>query len=201
MTLTQEEINELKTQLSQQIQHLPDEQKSEAQKQIDSMSPEALESMIKQQNSQPQIFRKIINKEIPSIQIGENSEAIAVLSTKSISKGHTIIVPKSQITEELKIPVKIHELSEEISKKLINSLEAKSTSIIPERSFGEIIINIIPIYNSLLSLKSPRQDISVEDLEKLKTQINLIKIEKKSEKIKIPKKRKPRPLKLKKRIP
>ena len=61
MALTPEEISDLKKQLAEQIQHLPEAQRAEAQKQIDNMSPEALESMLQQQQAQqgPQkpIFR------------------------------------------------------------------------------------------------------------------------------------------------
>ena len=52
MPLKSEEIKELKKQLSEQIKHLPHEQKLEAQKQIDSMSPEALETMLLQQQKE-----------------------------------------------------------------------------------------------------------------------------------------------------
>lgn len=68
MTLTEKQISELKKQLSSQIQKLPEEQKREAQKQIDSMSSKALESMLEQQKSSEnqQIFRAIISGKIPS---------------------------------------------------------------------------------------------------------------------------------------
>lgn len=204
MPLTKEQIKELKSQLSQQIQHLPPDEKAEAQKQIDEMSPEALEIMLQQQRSQQKIFRLIIENQIPSVKIDENNEAIAVLSTKSISKGHTIIIPKTPIQEESKLPKQIHELSEKISKKLIGSLKAKKTEIIPQKAFGEVILNIIPIYDKPLSLNSPTQDLSIEQLEEIKKQIDIIKISKKSppkEKIKIKKTITTKPLKLKRPIP
>ncbi len=51
MPLTQEQIKELKFQLSQQIQNLPEDKKLAAQQQIESLSPEALEYMLKEQTS------------------------------------------------------------------------------------------------------------------------------------------------------
>ena len=73
MSLTPEQIAELKKQLIIQTQHLSPEQKQQALTQIENLSPEALESMIKQQQAQPQsqqpqkgIFRAIIDKDIPS---------------------------------------------------------------------------------------------------------------------------------------
>lgn len=66
--LSAEEIQELKDQLSEQIQHLPSDKKAAAQAQIDNMSSEALEAMLNQQSSKkPQeILRSIVNGEIPS---------------------------------------------------------------------------------------------------------------------------------------
>ena len=202
MTLTNEQVRELKKQLSEQIQHLPGEQKEQAQAQIDSMSSDSLEAMLQQQQAQSQkIFRMIVNKEIPSVLIGENPGAVAVLSTKSISKGHTLIIPKKSAEKEDDLPKDAHFLSEVISKKLIMSLGAKSTSVINEKNFGEIIINVIPIYDKPLNLHSPRKEESVEELEKIKTEINVEKIEKKAEIIKKEKKPRKKILKLKRRIP
>ena len=56
------------------------------------MSSEALEVMLKQQQTQAQqqpIFRSIISGEIPSKKIDENKYAIAALDVKPISKGQT----------------------------------------------------------------------------------------------------------------
>ena len=74
MTLTQSQIKQLKEQLKAQVKHLPQEQKSEALKQIDSMSDEAVETLLKQQSQSQEnspdgnnIFRMIINGEIDQI--------------------------------------------------------------------------------------------------------------------------------------
>jgi len=123
MPLTPEQIKTLKAQLSEQIQHLSSDKKAEAQKQIDSMSSEALESMLKQQTSQSQtsqqIFRSIISGEIPSKKLDENKEAIAVLSTKSISKGHTIIIPKTPIKDAKELSTSVFNLAKKNLKKNI----------------------------------------------------------------------------------
>ncbi len=202
MALTQDQIKELKSQLKEQIKHLPPDKKKQAEEQVESLSQESLEHMLQEQSSkQKTIFRMIVDKEVESVSIAENSEAIAVLEINPISKGHTIIIPKSPIKEEKSISKQIHELSEQISKKLISSLNAKSTSVVPEKKFGEIILNIIPIYNKSLNLDSPRKKSSVEELEKLKTSINVEKIEKKPEVIKKEEKKEAEVLKLKRKIP
>jgi hypothetical protein len=203
MPLTPEEKKEALKQLHAQIDSLPLEQKAQAQVEINSLSDDALEAMVEQQRNPPPVFRKIISKEIPSVEIGSNSKAIAVLSTKSISKGHTIIIPREPLTNPTNIPNEITSLSEEVSKKLLENLKPKSTDVIPEKAFGEIIINIIPIYNSPLTLQSERKDISIEELNKLKKQLDIIKIHTEPKIIKVKKKkgRKPKPLKLSRRVP
>lgn len=201
MALTKKQIKELKSQLLSQINHLSPEEKAEAKEQIESMSPESLELILKQQSPQQKIFRMLVEKKIPSVSLGENEKAIAILSTKSISKGHALIIPKSPVEKESELPKEAHALSEIISKKLISSLKASSISVIPEKNFGEVIINIIPIYDSPLTLQSPKKDISLEELEKLKIEINVEKISSIPQKIKIEKKQEVEIVKLKRRVP
>lgn len=168
MTLTEEQIKELKAQLAEQIAHLPEEQKAKAQKQIDELSTEALESMIQQQQSKSKeesIFRKIINKEIPSVSVDENKSVIAVMDIAPISEGHTIIIPKKAITSTKSLPNLALSLAKKISKRLVSKLKAKSSEIATEFKFGELIINVIPIYDKSLSLNSPRKKATVEELE------------------------------------
>src|SRR3989344_1924712 len=202
MTLTESEIKELRRQLIGQLGHLSPAERKEAEEQINSMSPEALEAMVEQQKGQGQkIFRMIVEGKIPSVKVGENSEAIAVLSVKSISRGHTIIIPKTAVGKKGEFPKEGTKLSEEISKKLIGSLGAKSTEVIAEEGFGEIVLNVIPIYDKPLDLGSKRKDIGVEELEKVKIEINVKKINKEPEKIKIEKKKEEGILKLKRIVP
>ena len=175
MPLTPEQIKELKHQLSEQIKHLPEEQKKEAQKQIDARSPGALESMLKQQMakqksgqaSQQEVFRSIISGDIPSKKLDENSAALAVLDIKPISKGHTVIIPKKQVTSPKNLPTSAFTLAKKIAKKITSKLHSTDVQIQTESKFGEIIINVIPIYDQPLTINSPRQDVKEEDLQAL----------------------------------
>jgi|TARA_Y100000310_G_scaffold38436_1_gene36040 histidine triad (HIT) family protein len=199
MALTQEQIQELKKQLAEQIKNLPEEQKSSAQSQIDSMSSEALETMLKQQQEQVKIFRKIISKEIPSKIIKENDDAIAVLEIRPISKGHSLIIPKNEIKDAKELSPKTIELSQEISKEIQKKLNPKSIEIQTENKFGEIIINIIPIYDEKLDIFSDRMESTESELDK--TYQEIIKEEKKSEKSEKKKEIPSEIVKLKRRIP
>lgn len=202
MPLTQNQVNELKAQLKEQINNLPPDKKKQAEAQIDSMTSEALELMLsQQQSSQKTIFRMIIDKETESITIGENDEALAVLDINPISKGHTLIIPKIPVSSPDKIPKKAFSLAEEISKKIIDNLKATSAKAETDTQFGESIIHLIPIYNSPLDKKSPRKKANTKELQEIKISLETIKIEKQVEKIKIDKKPKDTPLKMSRRIP
>ena len=143
----------------------------------------------------------IVDNEVESVKIDENSQAIAILELNPISKGHAIIIPKSPVKEESQLPKEAHSLSERVSKKLIENLKAKSTQVFIEKKFGEIIIDVVPIYDKPISQDSPRQKSSIEELQKIKTSINVEKIEKKREIIKKEKKQDQKPVKLKRRVP
>ena len=202
MALTEEQIKELRSQLFSQIQHLPPEKKEAAQAQINSLSPEALESMLKQQ-SENNIFRSIVSGKIEAVKIGENSEAIAVLDINPISQGHTLIIPKKPVSNQKDIPKQAFTLAESLSSKLISNIKAKETKAITDSQFGESIIHLIPIYDSQLDLSSPRSKSTKTDLEKIKQSFEAIKIEKKLEiiKKKKPRGKKPSPIKLNRKIP
>jgi len=194
MALSQEQIQELKKQLSEQIENLPEEQRISAQSQIDTMSSEALESMLKQQQAQVKIFRKIVSKEIPSRIIEENEEALAVLEIRPISKGHSIIISKSEISDAKDLSPKTIELSQKISSKLKEKLNSVSVEIQTENKFGEVIINLIPIYDKKLDISSERMEPSESELDK--TYQEIIK-----EKEKPAEKKESETIKLKRKIP
>jgi len=209
MPLTEEQIKELKSQLSQQIENLPSDQKAAAQKQIDEMSPGALESMLKQQQAQAQqagaqkVFRAIIEKQIPSKIIEETSNEMAVLDIKPISKGHVVIIPKKAAAKSSELPDSSLKLAKEISERIISKLKAEGTEIQTEFKFGELVINVIPIYNQPLNITSPRSDAKNEELEELQKTLSAKIVKKtKPEKIKIEKKAgKAKKIKLERRIP
>ncbi|MEK6894603.1 MAG: HIT domain-containing protein [Nanoarchaeota archaeon] len=173
MSLTKEQISELKKQLLDQIKKLPENQRKDAEKQIDNLSDETIEEMLKnQKESQVNIFREIVAGKIPSKKIDENSSAVAVLEIRPISKGHLIIIPKEKLENIDIIPENISILIDKISKNISEKLKAKEVKIIPESKLGEVIINLIPIYDKDLNLESERENSSSEDLDKIIEKLN-----------------------------
>jgi histidine triad (HIT) family protein len=202
MALTPEQVKELKDQLREQIKNLPEDKKSEALQQIESMSNEALEEMISQQQGRQQVFRMIVEKQIPSTTIDENPDALAVLEIRPASKGHLIVIPKKAITSKEEINQGTKDLAESVAKKVKDNLSASDIKIIPDNKFGEIILDIIPVYDTEVSLDAERKEADKKDLEDVAKKINTIKVKKTP--VKIEKKSKPKKakvIKLPRRIP
>lgn len=147
------------------------------------MSDESIETMLeKQKKSQKPIFRAIVTGEIPAKIIDENKEAIAVLDTRPISKGHSIIIPKKEIKDGKEMPAQAFALAKKVAKRISNKLNAKSTEIQTEFKFGEIIINVIPVYDKPVSLNSQRTEVPEPQLSEL---AQLLKAKKRVKKIKL----------------
>ncbi|MBI2632044.1 HIT family protein [Candidatus Pacearchaeota archaeon] len=190
MTLTSEQVRELKNQLFTQIQNLPEEQRELARQQIESMSPQALESMLHQQQtsgSEKNIFRMIIDKEVDSVVVGENSGALAILDINPISEGHALIIPKSPAKTNAEVAQEAHSLAKEVTERLKSNLNAKEVEMQLDTKFGETIIHLIPIYDKPLTLTSPRQKSSPDTLKEIAKKINTI----------VEKIEKPKPIKIK----
>lgn len=184
MNLTKDQISQLKKQLHDQIKHLPETQRKEAEIQIDEMSDESIEEMLENQKSQPKIFREIVSGKIPSKKVEESDQAIAVLDIKPISKGHIVIIPKEKVEQLDKISESLLKFAEHIARKVSDKFKPKKIDIIPEHKFGEAIINLIPIYDKELSLESERSSSDEDQLEKILEDLNKkeeVKVEVKKE--------------------
>ena len=200
MTLPQEQTEQIKKQIIQQIENtFPEDKKESAIQQIESMNDSELENFLAQNNliktsesSEEQcVFCSIVSEKIPGYKISENESALAVLEINPVSKGHTIIIPKVHVQE---ISKETQDFAKEISLKLKEKLNApngissgvKEMKIEDSEMFGHKIINIIPIYDSktLDGKKYPqeghKQPASKKVLEELQKELE-IKIEKKEE--------------------
>ncbi|MEK6889214.1 MAG: HIT family protein [Nanoarchaeota archaeon] len=206
MALTKEQIAEVKKQLYTQVEHLPEEQKGEARIQIESLSEQAVESLIQQQKSRhsnseenKSIFRMIVDKEVSSLIFKENKKALAVLDINPISRGHLMIIPKEAVKKLSEIPAEVYNLAKESVKTLIKAFKPEKVSIETEAKFGEIILHVLPSYENPVSLSSPRQKSTMPELEEI---LSKIKPKEKKKIIRIKQKtQKYESLKLNRRIP
>lgn len=199
MTLTQEQVEEVKKQLFEQVQKFPEEQKGQIEEQIESMSAEELEQFLIQNNlikgesgestEPPCIFCSIIDGKINSYKIAESETAIAILEINPISKGHILLIPKIHISSK-EIEKQFSDFTMSLKEKLIKEFSPKEVMIFISEFFGHGIINLTPIYINE-NPKSARQKSTPEELKELQKKLEIekeesIKKEMKEEKIEIP---------------
>ena len=180
MDLAEDQIEEFKRQIIQQIESsFSEEKKGPAIERINSMNSEEFIEFLKKnkllasseepqkssQNESP--FRLIVEEKIPAYTIDENKYSVAVLEIKPISKGHIIIIPRKAVSQPEKIPQSVFSLAKKISKKIEKKFKPKEVLISSSYALGETILNILPVYSNE-SLDSPRKQISKEELENLK---------------------------------
>ena len=201
--LQEEQIDSIKSQLISQIeQTFPLEKQDSAKSQIISMNPQELEQFLIQnnlipnsphpevpsKNSPPQcIFCSIIQGQVPTYQIDENKDSIAVLDINPISKAHALVIPKQHLDSSEKIPSTAFTLAKKVSKKIKTKFKPKDISIYSSNIMGHEIINILPIYKEETPA-SERKKASEPELETLKKELKTKK--------RIPKARKPKTQKI-----
>lgn len=186
----EDQIKQIRGQLIEQIdKSFPAESKQQTINEINSMSDKELIEFLKKNNMVQQnqgdnggqcVFCAIAKKQMPSTEIDENEEAVAVLEINPISKGHTIIIPKEHITRPEDMPPKANELATHIGEKLKKVFNVEKVEVAIRNVLGHEAINIIPVYNNE-TIDSPRTQKTPEDLAKLKSEIDGL-IEQKEEK-------------------
>lgn len=182
MPLSPEEQEDIREQLREQVAGLPEEKKAQALQQIASLSPEALEELVKQSKERAEngeeekqsIFRMIIDKKIPSHILAETPKALAVLDINPISPGHTLIIPKKPVTKTTSLPPTLFQLAKRIGKRMTRKAGAQTVEITTQEAFGETIIHIIPGYGKQLSLVSPRTKATPEQLTQIQQKLRLV---------------------------
>lgn len=207
--LSEEQAKQIKTQLLQQVEQLPKEQKGIIKQQIQQMNAQQLEAFLQQNNisvqqetkNQPQtpqcVFCAIIEGQIPSYKIDENKASIAVLEINPISKAHSIIIPKKHVSSIDKLPATAFSLAKKISKKIKTKFKAQEVNISSSLMFGHAVINIIPVYKD----QEPNQERKKADEKELLEIQNKLEKKSKPKTIKTPKKQIEEKIRLPKRIP
>jgi len=184
MAFTTEQAEEVKKQLLDQVEKLPNENKEQIKGHIQTLDPVSLEDFLKQNNiqiseqgiqqaGQPSgttekpIFQSIIEGELPSYKIAENNKSIAILELNPLSEGHSLVIPKEKTTIE-KIPKSVLILAQKIAKKIKTKLKPDDIKI-ETFSFQDYpAINIIPIYKDK-ELK--KEKVEESELKKLQSKL------------------------------
>ena len=142
----------------------------------------------------------IVDGDVPSKKIDENKDSIVVVSVKAVSKGHFLIIPKTAVGDAKLLPGSLFGLAKKTAKRISSKFDAASVEIQTEKVFGEVILNVIPVYEKPVSLNSHRYDVSESELDEVYRKLRVVKKEK-VVRIKRETKSQEKVLKLRKRIP
>ena len=149
--ITDEQAEEIKKQVISQIANFPSPQKEQAVQQIQAMNNEQLEQFLIQNKliksagnneedadsvnnltgnktgelQQQCIFCTISEKKIPSFEIEENEEALAVLEINPVSKAHTLISQGPIFLKQKNYLLQLFHLQKKLLKELKQSLSQK----------------------------------------------------------------------------
>ncbi|MEM4703098.1 MAG: HIT family protein [Candidatus Pacearchaeota archaeon] len=183
MVLSEEQAENIRKQILDQIEKLPEDQVSELKEQIKKASSEELEAFIKQMQQAEQqasecIFCKIIKGELETVKIFEDKEILCVLDIAPASKGHAIVMPKQhvQFIQDINNELlnKLMNFVKLLSPVLVQTMNAKALSVyIPQgqlagQGVGHFFINIIPRYEKdKVAIKWERKQESKKELQKI----------------------------------
>jgi histidine triad (HIT) family protein len=185
--LTDEQTQNIKTHLLDQLENFPEDQRKIIKHKILSMNNEEMETFLKENNlntskeekqeTQKCIFCAIAKKEIKAYILDENTEYIAILELNPLSKGHTLIIPKEHYLID-KLPESSIEFAKNISSNISSKLKPKDIQFQKNEVLGHANLEVIPIYDDS---KLERKRASEEELKEL---FNLL-----HEEIKVPEKK------------
>lgn len=155
--LTDEQSQNIKLHLLEQLENFPEEQRKIIKHKILSMNNKEMEEFLKENNlnekkeenkeeTQKCIFCSIVKKQINSYLIAEDKEYIAILELNPLSNGHTLILPKEHYPID-KLPESSIEFAKKISSNIFKKLKPKDIQFQKNEVLGHANLEIIPIYN------------------------------------------------------
>ena len=185
--IQKEQSEEIKKQLLEQVDNLPNENKEQIKEYIKGLDEKGLEEFLKKnkikiadsesgeisiENSekpseQECIFCSIIKNKVPSYKIAETKKEIAILEINPLSKGHSIILPLEHAAME-KISKSALLLAKKIAKKIKKKLKPEDIKIETSSLMGHAMINIIPLYKDTPLKKTKENE---KDLKQLQSKL------------------------------
>ncbi|MFW5846988.1 MAG: HIT family protein [Nanoarchaeota archaeon] len=194
MPLTDEQANQVRQQLISQINStFPEDKKAAALEQVNNMSNEQLEEIVKQSQQAQQnssnsnegqviseensqcIFCNIIKGKIPTYKFAEDKNAIATLEINPIEKGHVLIIPKKHVSNPEALPENTQNLTQVVSSKIQEILSPKKIQLSTTNITGHEIINLIPNYSDkeIDLSKAQRKKANEKELKELQEKMSI----------------------------
>jgi len=125
----------------------------------------------------PSIFSKIINGEIPSHKIDENDEFLAFLDIMPLAKGHTLVIPKTEIDYiydlEDEVLARLHVFAKKVAKKIEAAIPCERIGVaVIGLEVPHAHIHLIPLNDvSDINFERPKLSLSQDELTSIAKQI------------------------------
>jgi histidine triad (HIT) family protein len=178
MALNEEEAEKIKEHLLRQLGNFPEDKREVIKEQVESMNPDQIKEFVEKNQlthlGGQCIFCSIIAGKTPSVKVNEDNGNIAILEINPLSKGHTLILPKEHLQE---IPPFSQSLAKEVMEKLKRKFSPKEVKIKESKIMDHAMLEIVPIYGD----EKERRHLTIEDLERVKEELNTSEVETKLE--------------------
>ena len=123
------------------------------------------------------IFTKIINGEIPAYKIAENDKFLAFLDVNPLQKGHTLVIPKTEIDYifdlENDMLAEMMVFAKEVAKKIKATIECNRIGVaVIGLEVPHAHIHLIPI-NKMddMNFANPKMSLSKDDFIEIQEKI------------------------------
>ena len=123
------------------------------------------------------IFTKIINRELPSYIIDEDDNYIAFLDVFPLAKGHTLVVPKTEVDYIFDLDdetyIGLQRFAKNVAKKLNNAIECERIGVaVIGLEVPHTHIHLVPINNvSDIDFSRPKLKLSEEEFKTIQQKI------------------------------
>lgn len=166
--ISEQEAAQIKEQLLQQISNFPEDKREQIKERILSMTDEELEEFVEQNNSHEQkcIFCSIVSGQVPSFKIGEDKDNISILELNPLSKGHTLVIPR---THSNTVPDSTRELAKKVAEKL-KILGPKEVKISDNIVMNHAFVEVVPIFGDEKTRKKAKEE-DLKSLQELLTKV------------------------------
>jgi len=163
--LTEEEAEKLRKALISQLDamSLPPEEMRTAKLQIESTPAEKLEEFAKSSC----IFCRIVKNQVESFKVAESKNAVVVLEINPMSKGHSILIPKSHTSSLADFAKDSFMLLLAAIKRISQELKPKTINITSSEISGHAMINILPLYGTETGKREKAEQEELENLAKI----------------------------------
>lgn len=122
------------------------------------------------------IFTRIINGEIPCYKIAEDESYFAFLDISPLAKGHTLVVPKTEIDYIFDLQPEVLAgltlFAQRVAKAIDKAVPCKRVGIaVVGLEVPHAHVHLIPLHNDAINFSNPKLKLEKEELEKIAADI------------------------------